>query len=126
MVNCYPGPINQVFMNILANAIDAFDEQIRKSDPSKKAEKPHQQITIATFEVPDFGIAIKIADNGPGIPEDFIKKIFDPFITSKSRGQGTGLGLSISRSIIEEKHGGLLQCHSKVNEGTEFTIQLPQ
>ena len=125
-VNCYPGPINQVFMNILANAIDAFDEQIRKSDPSKKAEKPHQQITIATFEVPDYGIAIKIADNGPGIPEDFIKKIFDPFITSKSRSQGTGLGLSISRSIIEEKHGGLLQCHSKVNQGTEFTIQLPQ
>lgn len=126
LVNCYPGPMNQVFMNLFANAIDAFDEQINQPAYLKQTHHQPQQITIATCEIPDYGISIKIADNGPGIPDELRTKIFDPFITSKSRGQGTGLGLSIARSIIVEKHGGLLECYSKVNEGTEFTIELPK
>ena len=126
MVNCYPGPINQVFMNILSNAIDAFDDQIQKGHTSNKIEPKNQQIIVKTYQIIDYGVAIKIADNGPGIPDELLAKIFDPFITSKSRGKGTGLGLSISRSIIVEKHGGKLECYSKVNEGTEFTIELPQ
>lgn len=127
LVNCYPGPMNQVFMNLFANAIDAFDEQSHEFFESPNQGKHREQIiTITTCEIPDYGISIKIADNGPGIPEDLKDKIFAPFITSKSRGQGTGLGLSISRSIIVEKHGGSLECYSKVNEGTEFTIEIPK
>ncbi|KOR38413.1 hypothetical protein AM228_02350 [Planktothricoides sp. SR001] len=131
LVSCYPGPMNQVFMNLFANAIDAFDEQVRFPQSFYLAKSYHSAhidltITITTCEIPDYGISIKIADNGPGIPDELRAKIFDPFITSKSRGEGTGLGLSISRSIIVEKHGGLLECYSKVNEGTEFTIELPK
>lgn len=126
LVNCYPGPMNQVFMNLFANAIDAFDEQVQQNNFLNKNHPISQKITIATYEISDYGIAVKIADNGPGIPEELRSKIFDPFITSKSRGEGTGLGLSISRSIIVEQHGGSLECYSKVNEGTEFTIELPQ
>jgi signal transduction histidine kinase len=131
LVSCYPGPMNQVFMNLIANAIDAFDEQIRLReslylDKIYHSDHTAQIITITTCEIPEYGISIKIADNGPGIPDELRAKIFDPFITSKSRGEGTGLGLSISRSIIVEKHGGLLECYSKVNEGTEFTIELPK
>jgi len=127
LVDCYPGPINQVFMNIFANAIDAFDEEITQSYSDENANQPKtQQITVTTYDIPDYGIGIKIADNGLGIAEDLIDKIFEPFVTSKSRGKGTGLGLSISRSIIVETHGGTLECDSKVNQGTEFTIKLPQ
>lgn len=127
LVNCYPGPMNQVFMNLFANAIDAFDEQSHEFfDLRNQGEHREQIITITTCEIPAYGISIKIADNGPGIPEDFKEQIFAPFITSKSRGQGTGLGLSISRSIIVEKHGGSIECYSKVNEGTEFIIKIPK
>ncbi len=126
LVNCYPGPMNQVFMNLFANAIDAFDEQANQAAYLNQTHHQPQQIKITTCEIPDYGVSIKIADNGPGIPDELKTKIFEPFITSKSRGQGTGLGLSIARSIIVEKHGGLLECYSKVNEGTEFTILLPK
>jgi signal transduction histidine kinase len=117
LVECCAGQINQVFMNILANAIDAIQE----SFVQKKG-----QIRITTEVTPDEkSVLIRIADNGVGISEDVIQKIFDQFFTTKSVGNGTGLGLAIAYSIVVEKHGGTLTCHSKLGEGTEFLITLP-
>ncbi|MBD2605291.1 hybrid sensor histidine kinase/response regulator [Scytonema hofmannii FACHB-248] len=116
-VECCAGQINQVFMNILANAIDAIQE----SFVQKKG-----QIRITTEVTPDEkSVLIRIADNGVGISGDVIQKIFDQFFTTKSVGNGTGLGLAIAYSIVVEKHGGNLTCHSKLGEGTEFIITLP-
>ena len=116
-VKCYPGQMNQVFMNILMNAIDALDNY--------KQEQP-KTITICT-EVVDVNshIVIRIEDNGPGMTEDVKAQLFDPFFTTKPIGQGTGLGLSISYQIVVEKHGGQLQCISAPGEGTEFIIEIP-
>ncbi|MBF2063716.1 MAG: GAF domain-containing protein [Calothrix sp. C42_A2020_038] len=125
LVECYAGQLNQVFMNLLSNAIDAL-EQYRQSKPTVTHQS---QITISTntSQLPDdrTSVLIKIADNGCGIPEDVINKIFDPFFTTKEVGQGTGLGLSISYQIIVDKHGGILKCKSKPGEGTEFWIEIP-
>jgi signal transduction histidine kinase len=118
VVNCYASQVNQVFMNILANAIDAL----------KSHGTPQPQITITTdlAQVSDRPhIRITIADNGPGIPEAIIRKIFDPFFTTKPVGQGTGLGLSISYQIITEKHNGHLRCYAAPHVGTTFEIDLP-
>jgi two-component system, NtrC family, sensor kinase len=122
-VECYPGQLNQVFMNLIANAVDALDEvnqtrsyQEIKNDPAK--------ITITT-EVVNDQIVIAIADNGPGIPEKIQSKLFDPFFTTKPVGKGTGLGLSISYQIVTERHGGTIQCCSAPGEGTQFRIMLP-
>ena len=116
LVSCHPGQLNQVFMNLLSNAIEAFDEQ--------GADARSPQITIATERSPDGNAVIHITDNGTGIPESVLPNIFDPFFTTKPVGQGTGLGLSISYQIITEIHGGTLECHSGVN-GTAFRIELP-
>jgi signal transduction histidine kinase len=116
VVNCYASQVNQVFMNILANAIDAL----------KSHGTPEPQITITT-SLTNEGKHVRIAiqDNGPGIPEAIARKIFDPFFTTKPVGQGTGLGLSISYQIITEKHNGQLRCHPTPNVGTTFEIDLP-
>ena len=120
LVECYPGKLNQVFMNLLSNAIDAL-----QTHPCPRL------ITIRT-EVKDEGglihpnhVVIRIADNGPGIPDDVKKHIFDPFFTTKPVGVGTGLGLSISHSIVVEKHHGNLICISAPGQGAEFVIELP-
>jgi PAS domain S-box-containing protein len=113
LVECYPGQLNQVFMNILANAIDALET---KSEP--------RNITIST-QVKNQLIIISIADNGGGMPKNIKSKIFDPFFTTKAVGKGTGLGLSISHSIIVEKHNGKLECNSELGQGTEFIIEIP-
>ncbi len=113
LVECYPGQLNQVFMNILSNAIDAIE--------ASDIEKPQ----ISTNIINDTILEVKIADNGRGIPERLRKRIFDPFFTTKDIGKGTGLGLSISYQIVVEKHRGLLQCKSVINEGTEFSIEIP-
>ena len=116
-VECCAGQINQVFMNILTNAIDAIQESLVQ-------EKG--QIRITTELTPDKkSVLIRIADNGVGISQDVIQKIFDQFFTTKPVGNGTGLGLAIAYSIVVEKHGGTLTCHSKLGEGTEFLITLP-
>jgi signal transduction histidine kinase len=112
-VECYPGQLNQVFMNILANAIDALETQ---PEP--------RNITIST-QAKNQLIIISIADNGGGMPKDIKSKIFDPFFTTKAVGKGTGLGLSISHSIIVEKHNGKLECNSELGQGTEFIIEIP-
>ncbi|MDJ1173714.1 hybrid sensor histidine kinase/response regulator [Roseofilum capinflatum] len=126
IVNCYAGPLNQVFMNLLANAVDALDEQNENEHKSYDdlRENPNE-ITLTTKVISGGKVEIKIADNGPGIPEDKIKEIFSPFVTTKPVGKGTGLGLSISHSIVVEKHKGFLGCNSEFGKGTEFIIQVP-
>ncbi|WP_315786380.1 ATP-binding sensor histidine kinase [Fischerella sp. JS2] len=119
-VTCYAGQLNQVFMNILSNAIDALDE----------GNKEHHQfpiplIRICTEVINDKFVRIKIADNGHGINAEVQQKIFDPFFTTKPVGNGTGLGLSISYQIVVDKHKGKLICNSKLGEGTEFVIEIP-
>ncbi|MEB3357780.1 MAG: ATP-binding protein [Synechococcales bacterium] len=123
-VECYPGQLNQVFMNILTNAIDALEER----DQSRTAAEIQQcpsQITIETEAIAGW-VYIRIADNGPGIPPAIKARIFDPFFTTKPTGKGTGLGMSISYQIITEKHQGQLFCTSELGEGAQFTIQIPR
>lgn len=117
LVNCYPSKLNQVFMNILANSIDALEESIDSGNTQP-------QITISTVALLNQWVEIRISDNGKGIPKEIMSKIFDPFFTTKSVGEGTGLGLSISHQIITEKHGGKLECYSNPGQGTEFIIQI--
>ena len=108
-IECYPGQLNQGFMNILSNAIDAIDDK--------------GTITIVTSKS-NGSIRIGIKDSGRGIPEDIQSRIFEPFFTTKEIGKGTGLGLSITHSIIE-KHNGNIEVKSKARQGTEFVIVLP-
>jgi predicted ATPase/signal transduction histidine kinase len=122
-VECFPGQLNQVFMNILANAIDALDESNTGRSFEEIKHNPNQ-ITIKT-SVENKGVKIAIADNGQGINEEVKQKIFDHLFTTKGVGKGTGLGLAIARQIVEEKHGGVIQVDSRLREGTEFVIQLP-
>jgi signal transduction histidine kinase len=124
LVECYPGQLNQVLMNILANAIDALEEADTTRTVQDIKDSP-SQITIRTGLVDRHWVEIRILDNGPGIPEKVRERIFDPFFTTKPIGKGTGMGLSISYQIIVEKHGGKLECVSNPNQGTEFVIQIP-
>ncbi|MEC4853391.1 MAG: ATP-binding protein, partial [Jaaginema sp. PMC 1079.18] len=117
-IDCHPSQINQVFMNILSNGIDAVTEKQDKL-------KTPGQICIRTEVQSSQYVVITIKDNGLGICESTRHKIFDPFFTTKKIGKGTGLGLSISHQIVTEMHQGKLECHSIPGEGTEFTIKLP-
>jgi signal transduction histidine kinase len=141
LVNCYSGQLNQVFMNIISNAIDAllekFEEQ--KLSPAemlvalKNADHyPTWQpkITLTTVIQPAIAdtpaiVSVKIADNGSGIPLEIQSQIFESFFTTKPMGKGTGLGLAISRQIVVDKHGGSLNLKSEVGAGTEFEICIP-
>ncbi|MEM9089130.1 MAG: ATP-binding protein [Cyanobacteria bacterium P01_F01_bin.53] len=122
-VNCFPGQLNQVFMNILANAIDALDESSQQHSFAKLKEYPNR-ITIRTT-LENQRVKIAISDNGPGISETVKAKIFDHLFTTKTVGKGTGLGLAIAQQIVVEKHGGSLTVRSELGQGTEFCIQLP-
>lgn len=125
-VECYAGQLNQVFMNILGNAIDSLENQ-----PAPKT------IEISTAVVPQYSgsaesgksigqlVAIRIRDSGPGLTEKAKLRLFDPFFTTKPVGKGTGLGLSISYQIVVEKHGGSLKCISEPGQGAEFWIEIP-
>lgn len=115
-IQCYPGQINQVFMNLLSNAIDALED-------SFVAEK--REIRIRTELVENQRLIIRISDNGRGIPPEIVSKLFDPFFTTKEVGKGTGLGLSISYQIVVDKHRGQLYCNSTLGEGAEFVIDIP-
>lgn len=123
-VECYAGQLNQVFMNLLTNAIDAIDEQNEGRTPEEIQVKP-SIIRIKTEILGDRHIAICIIDNGPGMTEQVKARLFDPFFTTKPVGTGTGLGLSISYQIVVEKHGGKISCYSQLEKGTEFVIQIP-
>ncbi|MBD2205110.1 GAF domain-containing sensor histidine kinase [Calothrix sp. FACHB-1219] len=121
LIECYLGQLNQVFMNILSNAIDALEESIINNP----AQLTKPQITIRTELLSDRWVVIRIADNGPGMAEEVIRRIYDPFFTTKELGKGTGLGMAISHQIVVEKHQGILKCRSQPGQGTEFWIQIP-
>lgn len=121
LIECYPGQLNQVFMNILANAIDALEEGMGNEEISS----PTAQITIRTEIFENQWVVICIADNGSGMKEEVIHRIYDPFFTTKDVGKGTGLGMAISHQIVVDKHRGILKCRSQPGEGTEFWIQIP-
>ncbi|HLO87103.1 MAG TPA: MHYT domain-containing protein [Nostocaceae cyanobacterium] len=150
-VECYAGPLNQVFINILNNAIDALEDSYHQqmqelsvketaqilvthhqipSNWSKKSNEnlpwPNLEIHISTQLIDHDWIAISIIDNGKGMNEDVRAKLFDPFFTTKPVGKGTGLGLSISYQVVVEKHGGKLECFSAPEEGAEFVITIPR
>ena len=120
-VICYVSQINQVFMNLVANAIDALENRRDK----QQEFDPKPTMIISTEVTDSETVKIKISDNGSGISSEALSKIFDPFFTTKPVGVGTGLGLSISYSIVVEKHGGDLSCVSEVGKGTEFIIEIP-
>ncbi|MFQ4142266.1 sensor histidine kinase [Chlorogloeopsis sp. ULAP02] len=122
-VECYPGQLNQVFMNIISNAIDALDSYNQKRSQQEIRNNP-SKITICTKLVNN-RVVVLIADNGSGMTPEVKRKLFDPFFTTKPVGQGTGLGLSISYKIIVEKHAGVLRCESELGKGTEFWIEIP-
>ena len=134
-VECYPGQLNQVFMNILANAIDALEESVSchlslvgcqiRDDYISQCSIPNLQIEIRAEVVGGDRLAVRIRDNGPGIPHSVSTKLFDPFFTTKPVGKGTGLGLSISYQIVVEKHSGSLKCISAPGQGAEFIIEVP-
>ncbi|MEM9538543.1 MAG: ATP-binding protein [Cyanobacteria bacterium P01_E01_bin.42] len=117
-IECYPSQLNQVFLNIISNAIDALETR------AIAGEIAEPSIRICT-QLKEKQAVIAIADNGPGIPEETRHKIFDPFFTTKEIGKGTGLGLSISYSIVVERHGGQLTCISSPGQGTEFIASIP-
>ncbi|WP_414519607.1 ATP-binding protein [Nostoc sp. PCC 9305] len=117
-IQCFAGQLNQVFMNILANAIDALEEAFQNG------LCPEPIIRISSTQVNET-VVVHIADNGTGIPEAIQSHLFDPFFTTKPVGKGTGMGLSISYQIITEKHGGSLQCISLPEQGAEFVITIP-
>ncbi|MBD2452960.1 sensor histidine kinase [Nostoc sp. FACHB-87] len=123
LVECYAGQLNQVFMNILANATDALEEAVIKKRCTQ--ENFHPTIEIETKVINHDWVEISIADNGLGIAETVQTKLFDPFFTTKDIGKGTGLGLSISYKIIVELHRGQLECHSTPGTGAKFIIQIP-
>lgn len=123
-IQCFPGQLNQVFMNLIANAIDALDE-ISLNQDFKELEANPNQITITTTQVDDQHIEIQIADNGSGIPEDVQSHIFEHLFTTKGVGKGTGLGLAIARQIVVDKHGGTISVASQLDRGTAFIIRLP-
>ncbi|MDZ8262652.1 AAA family ATPase [Nostoc sp. ChiQUE01b] len=122
-IECFPGQLNQVFMNILANAIDALDESNTGRSFEKIQINPNQ-IKIKTSKENE-GVKITITDNGKGMTEEVKQKIFDHLFTTKGVGKGTGLGLAIARQIVEETHSGKLSCNSVISKGTEFIIAIP-
>jgi len=123
-VECHAGQLNQVFMNIISNAIDALDESNQQRSFAEIQQHPNR-IQISTKVIDDNWVAIHISDNGRGVCETVGPKLFDPFFTTKPIGKGTGLGLSISYQIIVEKHGGRLYCQPVSGKGIEFVIEIP-
>jgi two-component system NtrC family sensor kinase len=124
LVECFPGQLNQVFMNILANAIDVLEDRNLKTTPEELKAAP-SQIRIQTQTIENRAAQIIITDNGAGIPEAIRSRLFDPFFTTKPVGKGTGMGLSISYQIIVEQHKGTLVCDSHLGKGTAFIITIP-
>ncbi|WP_366839074.1 response regulator [Nostoc sp. LPT] len=125
LVECFVGQLNQVFMNILANAIDALEESNIGRGFEEIKINPNCITIITQISEEKQKVIIKIKDNGQGINEQVKQKIFDHLFTTKAVGQGTGLGLAIARQIVEETHGGKLSFNSVLGEGTEFIIEIP-
>jgi signal transduction histidine kinase len=128
LVLCFAGQLNQVFLQILQNAIDAIDANfatLQSGDRLPERLPPQPVITIQTQVLASNWIEIAIADNGIGVPEYIQSQIFNPFFTTKPIGQGTGLGLSISYQIVVDQHGGQLSCDSTPGRGCTLTLRLP-
>jgi signal transduction histidine kinase len=123
LLECHARQLNQVFLNIFNNAIEAIDEVIEKRLADNPSFSP--QIRIRTERLASGEVVIRIADNGCGMAETDVQQIFNPFFTTKPVGKGTGLGLAICYQIIVEKHKGILKCNSELGHGTEFWIQIP-
>ncbi|MCW5317363.1 AAA family ATPase [Nostoc sp. KVJ3] len=122
-IECFPGQLNQVFMNILANAIDALEES--NTGRSFQGIKSNPNRIIIKTSLENKGVKIAITDNAQGMNEEVKQKIFDHLFTTKSVGKGTGLGLAIARQIVIDKHAGSIECNSSLGKGTEFIIQIP-
>ena len=127
-LECYPGQLNQVFMNLLSNAIDAIDEKWEKhasDSPPPPLKLPPRIILRAKLVAGGDRVHLHFTDNGVGIPDHVKQRILDPFFTTNPVGKGTGLGMSISYQIIVERHHGRLDCLSFPGKGTRFLIELP-
>ncbi|MBD2565060.1 MULTISPECIES: sensor histidine kinase [Nostoc] len=124
LVECYAGQLNQVFMNLISNAIDALDSYNSKRTLEDIEANP-SQIVIRTQLRNSDRITVQIADNGPGMTEVVKQRLFDPFFTTKAAGKGTGLGLAISAQIVAEKHNGSIWCISEPGQGAEFWVEIP-
>lgn len=124
LVECYSGQMNQVFMNLIANAIDALDEESTGCFYGEIEQNPNI-IVISTEMIAGDKVAVRIRDNGPGIPEAVQARLFESFFTTKPEGKGTGLGLAISYQIVTEIHKGQLKCFSSPVQGCEFVIEIP-
>lgn len=132
-IECCIGQLNQVFINLIGNAIDALEEAnssaSKSAEPSGRSPQVNLDSRVPTIcihtEIQNNSLVIQITDNGPGVPAEIQGRLFEPFFTTKPMGKGTGLGLSISYQIIVEKHQGLFTCNSTLGEGTEFKIVLP-
>lgn len=142
LVECYAGQLNQVFMNVLGNAIDALEDAHSNghwAQPNGMGDTSDRSPSLPDSELPcssptiriqtqmtdDQRVQIRFSDNGPGIPEAIRQRIFDPFFTTKPIGKGTGLGLSISHNIVVEKHRGIFKCESQPGQGTTFLVEVP-
>lgn len=123
-IQCCPGQLNQVFMNIISNGIDAIEESDRQKCPEAVPAKTGE-ICITTEVIEGDRVKIRVADNGIGISDTIKSRLFDPFFTTKPVGQGTGLGLAVAHQIVVEKHRGTIEVNSQLGEGTEFAIALP-
>ncbi|WP_442948860.1 hybrid sensor histidine kinase/response regulator [Nostoc sp.] len=124
-ISCYPGQLNQVFMNIIANAIDAFDDLNQNHSDQKIAACPNTITITTSVNCQQETVTICIQDNGPGMLPEVQTRIFEQSFTTKPVGKGTGLGLAISYQIIVDKHNGKIDCFSIPGEGTKFIITLP-
>ncbi|MFK8184406.1 MAG: sensor histidine kinase [Phormidesmis sp.] len=124
-ITCFPGQLNQVFMNLLANAIDALEEASKDKSLDVLKMQPNQ-ITVSTqlSSGGEFAL-VRIKDNGTGMVEATKQKAFENLFTTKAVGKGTGLGLAIAHQIIVEKHGGTIELDSTLGQGTEFTLKIP-
>ena len=131
LIECYAGQLNQVFMNLVSNSIDALEDtynEKKRVSPSASLTtdgKWKPTISICTEALNENSVCIRITDNALGMAEDVRSRLFDPFFTTKPMGKGTGLGLAISYRIVAQKHGGVLKCRSVLGEGTEFAIEIP-
>ncbi|MEO9127369.1 MAG: ATP-binding protein, partial [Microcoleus sp.] len=124
LVECYAGQLNQVFMNVLSNALDALEERDARRSAEEMRQNP-STISIKTEMLEGDRVLIRIADNGVGIPETVGTQLFNPFFTTKPVGKGTGMGLSISYQIVTDRHKGSLKCNSSPGQGAEFAIEIP-
>lgn len=124
LIECHPGSLNQVFMSLFSNAIDAL-EASNQGRSYEDISVNSNCIWIQTRQINTNQIMITISDNGIGISEDIRSKLFDPFFTTKPVGKGTGLGLFTSYQIVTQQHGGNIWCESTLEKGTKFVIEIP-